>query len=170
MTSVGVLLAAGSAFAGSVTDPDPGGGQVQSESLFATSGETTFDPGSFSTPPTDGLIGDMNHDGAVDAIDVSHFVLALTNPAEYANLFGIGPDLVGDINLDGAFDASDVSPFVQMLTSGSSGGSWTSLPPSNSDGQQPNVAPLPGAGWAGLALLGTLGVARGLRRRRPDTA
>ncbi|MEX0885904.1 MAG: hypothetical protein WD009_05645 [Phycisphaeraceae bacterium] len=64
------------------------------------------------------LLGDMNLDGVVDAIDVAPFVLALTDPLAYEATYGIGPGFVGDINRDGDFDAIDVSPFVELLVSG----------------------------------------------------
>ncbi|MEX2545860.1 MAG: hypothetical protein WD316_12100 [Phycisphaeraceae bacterium] len=64
------------------------------------------------------LLGDMNLDGSVDAVDVAPFVLALTNPGAYEGQHGIDPVLVGDINEDGAFDAVDVAPFVHLLVTG----------------------------------------------------
>ncbi|MEX0886826.1 MAG: PEP-CTERM sorting domain-containing protein, partial [Phycisphaeraceae bacterium] len=61
------------------------------------------------------LVGDMNRDGIIDAVDVAPFVLALTDPAGYHAQHGLDPVLVGDINADGTLDAVDVAPFVQLL-------------------------------------------------------
>ncbi|MEX2546015.1 MAG: hypothetical protein WD316_12875 [Phycisphaeraceae bacterium] len=62
-----------------------------------------------------GLVGDMNLDGVVDAVDVAPFVQALTDPAAYQAEHGVAPVPVGDINGDGVLDAVDVAPFVQLL-------------------------------------------------------
>ncbi|MEX0887592.1 MAG: NF038122 family metalloprotease [Phycisphaeraceae bacterium] len=61
------------------------------------------------------LLGDMNLDGAVDAVDVAPFVLALTNPAAYVEQYGMDPHLIGDINQSDGLDAVDVAPFVALL-------------------------------------------------------
>ncbi|MEX0887402.1 MAG: chitobiase/beta-hexosaminidase C-terminal domain-containing protein, partial [Phycisphaeraceae bacterium] len=61
------------------------------------------------------VMGDMNLDGVVDAVDVAPFVLALTNPADYLDQYGVAGVAVGDVNGDGTLDAVDVAPFVQML-------------------------------------------------------
>lgn len=67
---------------------------------------------------TGGLVGDMNCDGAITVSDIGPFVLALTNPAQYAIDFP-GCDLNnGDINNDGAVTVSDIGPFVALLTGG----------------------------------------------------
>ncbi|MEX2545862.1 MAG: dockerin type I repeat-containing protein [Phycisphaeraceae bacterium] len=90
------------------------------------------------------LPGDLNLDGVIDAVDVSPFVLGLTDPAGYETQYGIDPLTVGDINGDGVFDAVDVSPFVQLLV-----------------GSGATVVPEPGS----LALLSIGGLLL-LRRRR----
>ncbi|MEX0886976.1 MAG: choice-of-anchor tandem repeat NxxGxxAF-containing protein [Phycisphaeraceae bacterium] len=92
------------------------------------------------------LLGDMNLDGVIDAVDVAPFVLALTNPAAYTDQHGIDPLLAGDINADGVFDAVDVAPFVQLLVGG---------------GPAPAAIPEP----TSLALLG-MALALATRRRR----
>lgn len=64
------------------------------------------------------LLGDMNCDGAVTVSDIGPFVLALTNPAQYAIDF---PDCNienADINQDTAITVSDIGPFVALLTGG----------------------------------------------------
>jgi hypothetical protein len=60
---------------------------------------------------------DMNCDGNVDAFDISPFILALTNPAQYAIDFP-GCDINnGDVNNSGTLDAFDISPFITCITS-----------------------------------------------------
>ncbi len=68
------------------------------------------------TVMSDVLLGDMNCDGEVDLLDVSPFVLALTNPAGYAADFPDCDISLGDINSDGSIDLLDVGPFVDILT------------------------------------------------------
>ncbi|MEX0887539.1 MAG: PEP-CTERM sorting domain-containing protein [Phycisphaeraceae bacterium] len=65
-----------------------------------------------------GLIGDMNGDATVDAVDVAPFVLALTDPVGYQTLYGVDGSLPGDVTRAGVFDATDVAPFVAMLVGG----------------------------------------------------
>lgn len=63
------------------------------------------------------LRGDVNCDGAVDFGDVNPFVLALSNPAAYAQLY---PDCLfenRDINGDGVCSFDDINAFVELLTS-----------------------------------------------------
>ena len=63
-----------------------------------------------------GLPGDMNGDGAVTAFDIDPFVLALSDPDEYANQFpDVDPVLAGDMDGDGTFNALDIDGFVQTL-------------------------------------------------------
>jgi hypothetical protein len=62
--------------------------------------------------------GDLNCDGAVNAFDIDPFVLALTNPASYAEQFPGCNLLNGDTNCDGLVNAFDIDPFVLCLTSG----------------------------------------------------
>jgi hypothetical protein len=65
--------------------------------------------------------GDMNGDARVNFIDLTPFVLALTNSSEYDTLF---PALMGtrdarcDTSGDGLCDFRDLSPFVALLTGG----------------------------------------------------
>ena len=53
------------------------------------------------------LLGDINCDGAVDLLDVSPFVDALSGGEFVAK---------ADINLDGAVNLLDVSPFIELLS------------------------------------------------------
>lgn len=62
------------------------------------------------------LLGDMNGDDELDKYDVDEFVLALIDPAGYAERY---PDLDrtrrGDINGDGVFDVLDVESLVDLM-------------------------------------------------------
>ena len=53
------------------------------------------------------LIGDINCDGAVDLLDVSPFVDALSSGEFVAK---------ADVNQDGAVNLLDVSPFIELLS------------------------------------------------------
>jgi len=61
-------------------------------------------------------VGDMNCDGTVGFADINAFVLALTNPGGYDDLYPGCPILNGDINGDGTFGFADINPFVMLLT------------------------------------------------------
>lgn len=61
------------------------------------------------------MLGDMNDDGAINGMDVDPFVIALTNPQQYQQHYGMNPHLVGDINRDGILNAMDIDPFVDLL-------------------------------------------------------
>jgi hypothetical protein len=72
---------------------------------------------SVPAPPPFGP-GDMNCDGEVNNFDIDPFVLALTNPGEYASQYpGCNP-LNGDVNGDGVLNNFDIDPFVSLLTGG----------------------------------------------------
>lgn len=60
--------------------------------------------------------GDMNCDGAITVSDIGGFVLALTDPATYANDFPDCDAMLADVNDDGAVTVSDIGPFVTLLT------------------------------------------------------
>lgn len=61
-------------------------------------------------------LGDMNGDGVLDQYDVDEFVLALVDPAAYAERY---PELDrtrrGDINGDGVLDLLDVESLVDLM-------------------------------------------------------
>jgi hypothetical protein len=62
--------------------------------------------------------GDLNCDGIVDFDDIGPFVLALSDPAGYANAY---PDcylLNGDCNGDGVDNFNDINPFIVILSGG----------------------------------------------------
>jgi len=65
----------------------------------------------------DGLRGDLNCDGVVNNFDIDPFVLALTNPHEYAKQYPHCERMLADCNADGKVDNFDIDPFVKLLTS-----------------------------------------------------
>ncbi len=68
--------------------------------------------------PFQGLRGDLNCDGLLNAFDIDPFVLALTDPAAYAAAYPNCDFILADINGDGLVNAFDIDPFVQLLTGG----------------------------------------------------
>ena len=59
-------------------------------------------------PVSDCVLGDVNTDGAVDFLDISPFITALTSG---------GIQCEADINEDGAVNFLDISPFIAILIS-----------------------------------------------------
>jgi len=59
--------------------------------------------------------GDLNCDGVVNNFDIDPFVLALTDPAGYAQKFPSCDRMLADINGDGVVDNFDIDPFVALL-------------------------------------------------------
>lgn len=62
------------------------------------------------------LPGDVNCDGAVSVADIGPFVLALTDPAAYAQQFPKCELDHADVNRDGEVTVSDIGPFVAVMT------------------------------------------------------
>jgi len=62
------------------------------------------------------LVGDMNDDGTVNFLDISPFILALSDAAVYEASFGVDPNIRGDFNEDGAFNFLDISGFILSLS------------------------------------------------------
>jgi len=60
--------------------------------------------------------GDLNCDGVVNNFDIDPFVLALTDPAGYAQKFPNCDRLLADCNGDGVVDNFDIDPFVKLLS------------------------------------------------------
>ncbi len=60
--------------------------------------------------------GDMNCDGVLDGLDISPFVLALTDSIAYEAAYSDCRRRNADINDDGEVDILDVAPFVAQLT------------------------------------------------------
>jgi len=61
------------------------------------------------------LLGDLNDSGMVDFDDIPAFVLAINDPADYRNRFGILPEANGDLDQSGTVDFDDIGPFVALL-------------------------------------------------------
>lgn len=59
--------------------------------------------------------GDTNWDGSVDLLDVSPFITALLDEAEYERQFGYSVLYACDANRDGSLDTLDVEPFIELL-------------------------------------------------------
>ena len=62
--------------------------------------------------------GDLNCDGEVNLFDIDPFVVALTVPSQYAQLYPDCDLTLADVNGDGWIDLFDVGPFVALLTGG----------------------------------------------------
>ncbi|MDX2197569.1 MAG: hypothetical protein SF069_01200 [Phycisphaerae bacterium] len=60
--------------------------------------------------------GDMNCDGFVTVGDIGGFVLALTNPSQYAIQFPACDINLADVNGDGFVTVGDIGSFVALLT------------------------------------------------------
>ncbi|MDX2197788.1 MAG: hypothetical protein SF069_02320 [Phycisphaerae bacterium] len=66
--------------------------------------------------PDGELLGDMNCNGFVEVGDIGGFVLAITNPAQYAATY---PDCninLADVNQNGFVEVGDIGAFVCLLT------------------------------------------------------
>ncbi len=59
--------------------------------------------------------GDLNCDGLVGFGDINPFVLRLTNPETYFQVYPGCPNLNGDIDGDGEVGFGDINPFVALL-------------------------------------------------------
>jgi len=62
------------------------------------------------------MVGDLNCDGTLNNFDIDPFVLALTDPAAYAQAFPSCDRVLADVNGDGEVDNFDIDPFVDLLT------------------------------------------------------
>lgn len=60
--------------------------------------------------------GDLNCDGAINPFDIDPFILALTDPAAYANAHPNCNYMLADVNGDGAVNPFDIDPFIAVLT------------------------------------------------------
>ena len=63
-------------------------------------------------------VGDANCDGVVDNFDIDPFVLAASNPSQYAIDYPECEALLADMNEDGSVNNFDIDPFVGALVGG----------------------------------------------------
>jgi hypothetical protein len=70
------------------------------------------------TPPNTSPPGDLNCDGTVNTLDISPFVLALTDPSTYEIEYPDCDRMLADVNGDGAVNSLDIDAFVDLLTNG----------------------------------------------------
>ncbi len=82
-------------------------------SVWCVDFSVSFTSASFEPPPP---IGDVNCDGSVDFFDIDAFVLAVTDPAGYADMYLDCDILLADVNGDGAVDFFDIDSFVALVT------------------------------------------------------
>ncbi len=61
--------------------------------------------------------GDLNCDGVVTFLDINPFVLALSDPAGYAQQYPDCHITNGDLNGDGQVTFADINPFVALFGS-----------------------------------------------------
>jgi hypothetical protein len=59
--------------------------------------------------------GDCNCDGAIDALDIEAFILALVDPEGYHAQYPECDPALADVDGDGRIDAFDIEPFVERL-------------------------------------------------------
>ena len=83
--------------------------------IYAGQGEDALGIARLSTV-SDVLVGDMNGDGVIDFLDISPFIVALSDPAAYQASFNLDADVSGDTNGDGVFDFLDISGFIVLLS------------------------------------------------------
>jgi hypothetical protein len=67
------------------------------------------------TPLFPPIPGDLNCDGLLSFLDINPFVLALSNPSQYAAFYPDCDILNGDINNDGVFSFADINPFIGLF-------------------------------------------------------
>jgi hypothetical protein len=69
-------------------------------------------------PECGSMPADSNCDGAVNALDIDPFVLALTDRPAWEAAYPCDYLCANDCNQDGAVNAFDIDPFVVLLTGG----------------------------------------------------
>ena len=60
-------------------------------------------------------VGDVNCDGAVDALDIEPFLTAMFDPNAYLVTYPVCDPLLADIDHNGRVDALDIEPFIALL-------------------------------------------------------
>ncbi len=66
-----------------------------------------------------GVLGDMNGNGEFNNLDINPFVMAVTDPGNFAKEYpDVDPIVAGDFNGDGSFDNLDITGFVNALSGG----------------------------------------------------
>jgi hypothetical protein len=90
--------------------------------------------------------GDVNCDGEIDIEDAYPFVLALTDPAQYAKDYADCDRLTADCNGDGVVDMLDVGAFLTLLDRhrGNGLGTQASPPRASTRRTQPDRRPAAG--------------------------
>ncbi len=102
-------------------DPDgPGPLSIASIVSFGEDAEgelyiCSLDGGVYQVVPNGPDKGDLNNDGQINFDDIDPFVLALSDPVAYRQLYGFPPEIAGDANCDGAVNFDDIDPFVELL-------------------------------------------------------
>ena len=61
-------------------------------------------------------VGDVNCDGAINNFDVDAFVMAMTEPQDYAATYPYCDRMLADIDQNGTINSFDIDPFVALLT------------------------------------------------------
>ncbi len=92
-------------------------GQPDASMVVMTGADFELTGGFWAGAPTS-LVGDLNCDGALNAFDIDPFVVALTDPAQYAAQYPECDIDNADTNGDGVLNAFDIDPFVRLLTGG----------------------------------------------------
>ncbi len=60
-------------------------------------------------------MGDLNCDGALNALDIEPFILALLDPPAYAAAHPACDIALADVDCSGVADPADIGPLVQLL-------------------------------------------------------
>ncbi len=93
-----------------------GGGvpNIAAVDLYANGGTSVFYD-DFVLTQDAAQLGDMNCDGAVDFFDIDGFVLAVTDPIGYQEVYPDCDLMHADCNGDGAIDFFDIDAFVELV-------------------------------------------------------
>ncbi len=111
-------LVVGYAWTGGVLGGGGGALRIAAVDLYAQGSTAVFYDDLALEPFAPFDVGDLNCDGLINAFDIDPFVLALTDPELYAEMYPDCDYMLADINGDGLVNAFDIDPFVQLLTGG----------------------------------------------------